>query len=349
MFAIVRRPVTLPVTLCLRLQRRARTQWSARTLLGRRDDDDDDSLSVRRWQTTIAGDRTGASVAQLRSQMHAITSPKRGKRAVPKVQQITQITRAFPGAASKSDSVHELADLCRLLAQAQPRHRRGKHMRVKGERWYDAALDRCLVLLRSSLQGGHDARDLSTLAHALSLLPMQFNTRDVELVNLLGQHLATSVASVLEGQEATDHIECSSWDGRAVATAMNALAKLSVRHEPAMLALSRLAHRLEPSLDQRATTTIIWSLAILDCAEDPYITVVDSLSKKFCTAVCVIDCPANQRVLRSILCTVCVEAKIELQLWCLRFSLAGRSRCNVPAAQIVLGTPYHNVTAATTG
>eukprot|EP01043_Picozoa_sp_COSAG02_P108506 COSAG02_NODE_44543_length_365_cov_0.778195_1_plen_78_part_10 len=77
MFAIARRPATL--RLCL--QRRAATRWTVHVLLGRRDDDDSGSLPAQRWQATMAQEHSDASVARLRSQMYAITSP-RGNRAV---------------------------------------------------------------------------------------------------------------------------------------------------------------------------------------------------------------------------------------------------------------------------
>lgn len=243
--------------------------------------------SGQRWQTTLSDDRRGTSVAELRSQLYAVASP-RGKRAAAaydKARKVANITQAVPAAVATSDSVHDIAKLCALLARAQPRRRRGGGVRLKGRRWYDAALDRCLVLLRPPLPLQHNGRTLATLAHTLSLLPMQFNARDVELVHVLAHHVAASATDALE-REAQVSSGTNAWDQKDVAMVMRALAKLSVRHEPAMLALTRLTSHMEPSLSPRATVTILWSLATLDCVEEPYTAVVDRLGKRFSTAAC---------------------------------------------------------------
>ena len=301
MFAIRRsaanalhRPVTLRICQCGVAQRPTAAQCAAPPS-GRRCGDDRPPArrslgvgSTRRWQATLSHDESGTSVACLRSQMYAITSPRRKRaRAVGASAEISQITRAFPAVAATSDSVRDLADLCRLLARAQPTRR--KNVRLQGERWYDAALDRCMVLLLPPIPRP-GAGDLSTLAHALALLPLKFNTRDVELVDLLGQHVAASVTEALAQQvEATDRTACGSWNEQSLAMTMRALARLAVRHEPAVLALSRLAHHLQPSLGPQATATVLWSLAVLNCVEEPYVDTVDSLSQRFRTAACVIS------------------------------------------------------------
>jgi hypothetical protein len=235
----------------------------------------------------------GASVASLRAKLYRITSSQGRKATDPRAaaEAVAQAARALPAAAATSDSLRDLADVCRLLARAQHgRGGRGRNAHGKGERWYDAALDRCLVLLRLP-PTELEPRALAALGHALSLLPLEFNSRDMELVDLLGRHFAASISSddsLLEHDDEASH--CSTdggWDEQTLSTAMSALGKLSVRHESALLALSRRALQLEPTLGPQATATVLWSLAALNCVEEPYVAVVESLSQRFAANACV--------------------------------------------------------------
>ena len=225
------------------------------------------------------GERRG--VGSLRSELYRLQKARaRGPgRRVPQPRAdraLADVALALPAAAASADSLKELTDVCRLLAQAQPSRR------LDSQEWKGAALDRTLELLRVPT-AELEPRTLASLAHTLTRLQVQFTERDTALVDLLGQHIAASAEDALAHR---DTIRVSArWDQQSVATAMQALAKLSVRHDPALCALAGLVPQLEPSLTPRSTASILWALATLNCAEEPYREAVVQLSQRLTSNV----------------------------------------------------------------
>ena len=213
--------------------------------------------------------RRQGDIGSLRKELYNLQNKPRQQGAKRKV---IDVAKALPAAAASADCVRELADVCRLLAKAQEPQRRNT-----GRAWKDAALGRSLDLLRAPTEV-LEPRTLASLAHTLTLLQVQFTDRDNELVDLLGQHIASSAEDALSHRDSTAVSE--RWDQRSVAMAMQALAKLSVRHDPALCALAGLVPQLEPSLTPRCTTSILWALATLNCTEEPYRMAADQLSRR---------------------------------------------------------------------